>query len=102
MFKPGLTLAFSFEVRDLPESALHLCLECPEQWRLRLNGQPLSTPAEGWWVDTAFQKIALPTPLLHLGPNELTLETDFHDWVNIEAIYLIGRFAVSLAAVIRR
>ena len=91
-----LTLAFHFDILDLPGGAVHLCLERPAQWSLRLNGELVSAPAEGWWVDTAFQKIALPTSLLRAGPNELTLETDFHDGVNIEAVYLIGGFSVSL------
>ena len=91
-----LTLSFEFDIQDLPESLVHLCLERPEQWRLALNGQSIAASAEGWWVDTAFQKIALPSEVLKLGANTLTLETDFHDWVNLEAIYLIGAFGVTL------
>ncbi|MDQ2799314.1 MAG: hypothetical protein M3Y13_06690, partial [Armatimonadota bacterium] len=91
-----LTLAFEFEIDALPDGPVYLALERPDQWRLSLNGQPVTSAPDGWWVDTAFQKLALPASLLRLSANELTLETDFHDWVNMEAVYLLGRFGVAL------
>ena len=92
----AVTLAFGFSVDTLPSSDLHLALEQPGAFRITLNGAPISsttTPGD-WWVDTAFPRLPLPAALLRLGQNEITLEADFHEDINLEALYLLGEFGV--------
>jgi hypothetical protein len=91
-----LRLVFEFEIECLPTDPVFLCVERPAEWRMTLNGRPLPSQPEGWWVDTAFQKIPVPNSYLEAGHNELLLETDFHVGINIEAVYLIGAFGVRL------
>lgn len=92
----AVRLAFEFDVETLPEGPVFLGVEQPEAWRLTLNSQPLPPQTDGWWVDTAFQKIPIQGGLLHLGRNELLLETEFRTDINIEAVYLLGGFGVRL------
>ena len=91
-----LRLAFEFEIEFLPETPLFFCVESPDKWRMTLNGKPLSSQTEGWWVDTAFCKIPISASDLLLGCNVLALETEFHVGINIEAVHLIGVFGVRL------
>jgi len=92
----SLTLEFKFAVDSQPNDAISLCLERPEQWQITLNGRVIPSDVSGWWVDKAFQKIALPPEALVLGGNVLTLTGDFHQEMNLEAVYLIGGFGVRL------
>jgi len=89
-----VTLVFEFDVDEVPDGPVHLCLEQPRHWQVRLNDRLLPSEAQGWWVDAAFQKLALPTDALTAGGNVLTLTGDFHQGVNLEALYLIGGFGV--------
>ena len=91
-----ITLALEFEAEEVPDGPLHLCLECPENWRILLNGMPISSETWGWWVDTAFQKIRLPREALNQGHNELILSGNFGEETNIEAVYLTGTFGVRM------
>jgi hypothetical protein len=92
-----LALEFDFEVAGLPDSEVELALETPEAFALSLNGAPLPAPLPGaWWVDACFRCIVVPSRLLRQGTNVLRLETDFHDGVNLEALFLLGGFGVRL------
>ncbi len=91
-----VALAFEFSVEDIPSDPVFLCMERPERWQLTLNGEPLSSAAEGWWVDTAFPRIGLPMGSVQQGGNVLTLEADFHEGIDLEAVYLVGAFGVRL------
>ncbi|MCX7046178.1 MAG: glycosyl hydrolase [Candidatus Sumerlaeota bacterium] len=93
--KGKVRLAFDFHIEQALQGPVILCMERPERFSLKLNGEPISNAAmEGWWVDTAFQKVPLPSGLLRAGANELECETIFHEGINIEALYLIGDFGV--------
>ena len=92
----ALTLEFEFAVDSVPDGPIFLCLERPERWRIALDGRPIPSEAQGWWVDLAFQRIALPPEALKAGSHVLTLEGDFRQDVNIEAVYLLGGFGVRL------
>jgi len=89
-------LEIQFDIDNMPAGPVSLCAERPELWRFTLNGVPVSSQADGWWVDTAFEKLALPDGSLQSGANVLVLETDFRDDINLEALYLIGDFGVSV------
>ena len=91
-----LSLQFEFDIDALPDTPVYLCLERAAQWTLTLNGRSLPSAPDGWWVDTAFEKILVPADMLALGRNMLTLDVPFHAHVNIEAVYLVGAFGVQL------
>lgn len=91
-----LKLAFEFFIEEMPAQALHLAMERPEFFEVSINGRRLQTQPNGWWVDTAFQKLAIPSAYLQTGSNVVVLETAFYQGLNLEAIYLLGEFGVEL------
>ena len=91
-----LALEMRIDVQNVPTDPVFLCMERPELWRLTLNGKEIATTPNGWWVDAAFEKIALPEGSLRTGTNVLVLETDFRQDTNLEALYIIGDFGVTL------
>ncbi|WP_119319913.1 hypothetical protein [Capsulimonas corticalis] len=89
-----LALEYLFTLESAPDKPVTLAIERPKQWRISLNGQAISSDADGWWVDAAFEKLALPAAALQTGENILTLEIPFHAAINLEALYLLGDFGV--------
>ena len=88
-------LEFEFDAAVLPQSSVHLGIERPERVSVLLNGVPVDNQrVDGWWVDHAIQRLPLPEAALQTGANTITLEVDFHDGVDLEAIYLLGDFGV--------
>jgi len=88
-------LAFAFFVEKVPAAPVTLCIEQPQNFDVTVNGKVVSsTPLSGWWIDPCFRKIAVPLDYLQQGENRVELRTDFHEWVDIEAVYLIGDFGV--------
>ncbi|BCM94433.1 hypothetical protein IAD21_06340 [Abditibacteriota bacterium] len=87
-------LAFEFFVDDLPEGPIQVALERPEIVALRLNGHRVESTPDGWWVDNAFHLVNVPIHFLIEGANVLEWEVDFHEGINIEALYLLGNFGV--------
>ena len=77
---------------------LHLAIEQPGDFDIRLNGVQL--PAEddaGWWCDQSLRLLPVNPALLQVGLNELTLSnTRYTARSNLEIIYLLGNFGVAL------
>jgi hypothetical protein len=95
--KGQVTLAFGFELEEIPAQGVELAIEQPQWFRIALNGKPLESSAtSGWWVDPAIQKIVVPAGLLVRGSNTLELVTDFRQDRYFEALYLLGNFGVNL------
>jgi hypothetical protein len=93
-----LRLRFGFHVQALPEEPIHLVIERPERYVISLNGHLILKPEKpDYWVDQVFKKIAIPLDALKMGENTIELETQFHQGVDLEAIYLIGSFGVRLS-----
>jgi hypothetical protein len=92
-----LELRFAFDVQTVPSGPVSLACERPERLSLSLNGRPLATRPTGWWIDRAFQTLALDPSLLRAGRNELVATLEFTEQVNVEAMYLLGSFGVRLA-----
>lgn len=93
-----LTLRFTFSVEVLPASDILLMLEQPEQQRITVNGHPLPVPRDtGWFIDPCFRTIPLPASLLRAGVNEILLEREYGYGSDLEAIYLLGSFGVSVS-----
>ena len=90
-------LTFTFDVRDVPATPVTLALETPARFAVALNGRTVDTHADaGWWVDPAFRRVPLPADALRPGANELTLDAMFDDDLNLEAVYLLGDFGVTV------
>lgn len=96
--KTKLTLEFEFNIdAHFEPEALELLMEQPDYWRVELNGCPITTSQDdGWFIDPCFRRLTLPDGILKSGRNVIRLETEFCHHVDLEAIYLLGNFAVSL------
>ena len=95
--KGRVTLAFPFRAKTIPAGPVTLCIEHPEHFAIKLNGRTVSSKPDGWWIDPAIEKVALPEQALVKGKNTLELQMAFSEDKNIEAIYLIGDFGVRVA-----
>ena len=91
-----VVLAYDFNIETLPLGTVFLCVENPEQWEVSINNKAVHNTPHGWWIDNAFEKIAIPEGLLNLGRNTVLLETAFCEKTNIESVHLIGRFGVRI------
>lgn len=93
-------LAYSFDIKKLPDGPVHLGLEHPEIMTITLNGQQLSTDTgAGWWVDPSLRRIPVPAPALNTGRNTLHLELEYDEqFSGLEIVYLLGAFGVSVHA----
>ncbi|TDG00211.1 glycosyl hydrolase [Paenibacillus piri] len=86
-------LKLSFEVQDVPDSGIHLVLEGAQQFAIRLNGQPVQSTPEGWFVDRSMDRV--PLPGLRRGTNELELSCAYRQSMELEDCYMTGDFGVS-------
>lgn len=94
-------LRYDFEADVIPES-LFLVMEQPGNFVVEVNGTELTAKEDaGWWVDTCLKKIVLPPALLKTGENLIVLTVDFHEEINLEALYLLGDFGVGIDGVRR-
>jgi hypothetical protein len=84
-------LRFEFEV-DALLTTCELVVETASELHLELNGKPLPTP-QGFWLDPSFQCYNI-TELLQSGVNSLELRGTYTDATELEAVYLLGDFAV--------
>lgn len=83
---------FRFDVKEVPSNPVFLVLEEPGEYRIALNGEEVAVRIEGWFLDKAFQKIRLPSPVS--GRNELVLSCAYRSRMEAEDCFLIGDFAV--------
>jgi hypothetical protein len=91
-----VTLRFSFEVAAMPGTPVRLSVERPERFAIELNGQPIYEPTGERWIDEAFTPLAVPASALRLGENTIEMTCKFVPSDDLEAIYLLGDFGVSL------
>lgn len=113
-----VTMRFRFKSQLTQVSPLWLVLENPEACQITMNGTPISHETDqGWWIDKSFRKLDV-TNLLRQGENEILITRRFqcseetyrikndptvHEALSnrvtveteLEAIYLLGDFAVS-------
>jgi hypothetical protein len=94
--KGTVRLLFTFVVDSVPNGAVDLCLETPDQFRIKLNGHAVKLEAGVTWIDIAFKRFGLPKEYLKKGENILEQEVDFREDINLEALYLLGNFGVKL------
>ena len=93
-----IELRYAINVKHPPSGMLHLAIEQPGDFHIRLNGVQL--PAEddaGWWCDQSLRLLPVNPALLKVGLNELTLSNArYTARSNLEIIYLLGNFGVAL------
>lgn len=92
-----VTLSYAFNVDVLPQGELFLCVESASDFEVTVNGNLLDTATDQWWIDPCYDKIPLDGSLLRKGKNIVTLKTVFTEDKNLENIYLVGDFGVSLS-----
>lgn len=93
-----LKLRFGFSVNDIPKEPIQLVMERPDLFEVTFNGKEVDVSGElEKWIDHSFHKVLIPLEYLTTGENYVELETGFHQGVDLEAIYLIGKFGVSLS-----
>lgn len=86
-------LAFPFQVDEVPDRPCRLAVERPEGLEVRLNGVPCAR-AEGWFMDRGIGLFDLPP--MKPGHNEIALRGQYTADRELEDMYLIGDFAVSI------
>ena len=92
---PSHTVHLRFAIHsEMRVEGAHLAGECLEGARILLNGEPAASAPEGWYVDKCLCVYALPA--LVQGENTLTIDLPFGQRTNVEWMYLLGDFAVTL------
>ncbi len=90
-----VTLRYRFDSEIEVHNACY-AMERPEHAVITLNGEPVATKADGWYVDEIIRKVSLP--LIKKGTNELLVEIPFGRKVNLEWSYILGEFGVEAYA----
>lgn len=83
---------FCFDVAQVPGSPCSIGIEHAEQFTLTLNGRPVESVVNGWYLDRSIGVVALPP--LSPGRNELVLRCVYRNRSELENCYLLGDFAV--------
>lgn len=73
---------------------IELALENEPVTELIWNGEKIEHKVTGYYVDREFHKVILP--VLKKGKNILEVRLPYHTRVNLEAMYLLGGFGVSV------
>jgi hypothetical protein len=98
--KAKVTLRFTFESAFTVNEPTQLALEPVEGIQICLNGIKISREfdpaARTWWVDEAIETVPLPGNGIRAGNNILTIDFPFGLLTNIERLYLLGAFSVTL------
>jgi hypothetical protein len=94
-----IRLDFDFSLKQMIFGPIELALEQPQFFTIHVNGHLLDKARNsipGQWIDNAFHRFGIPRAFLRAGENHIQLEADFHEDVNLEAIYVLGDFGVSV------
>jgi len=92
-----IELCYRVDVESVPSGPLMLALEDPARFEIKINGLVVPVESEcGWWVDPCLRLLPLDVCGLVVGANEITLRGTFDEGANLEAMFLLGRFAVAL------
>ena len=86
-----LTLRFRIE-SEIDVGGVKLALEDADTTEITVNGEAITTPTDGWYVDKAIRTVMLPP--LHIGENIIEITVPIGRRTNLEAFYLLGDFGV--------
>ena len=90
------TLELRFPVEsELAAAGAKLALEQPEFTEIFLNGAPVKSAPDGFYVDPQIRTV--PLPALRAGKNEIILKIRFRHKTDVENCYLLGAFGVRAA-----
>lgn len=81
-------------VSEIEKEKVELALENESITELIWNGVPVPHEVSGYYVDREIHKVVLPG--LKKGKNRLEARIPYHAGVNLEAMYLLGDFGVSV------
>ena len=87
-------LRFDFDVDDLPTGPVSLLVEGAEQFDILLNGAAVNNTAAGWYLDRSMHTVTLPE--LEQGSNTLELRCRYTNHMELEDIFILGDFGVSV------
>jgi hypothetical protein len=87
-------LEYAVDVCKVPPNPVYLVVEAPEQLKITVNGNAVSSQDQGFWRDISFRKLDISL-CLREGRNEFVLKGTFDHQTEIESIYLVGRLAVT-------
>lgn len=88
-----VTLEYAIE-SDFECPGVSLALEEPEETAVSLNGREIGNNLTGWYVDKSIKTLSLGT--IPKGKSVLTLKRPLTPSSNLEGIFLLGEFDVSL------
>ena len=91
--KHTVHLRFAFD-SEVAVAAPELAIEEIENAAVRFDGKPVELKANGWFVDKAIKRCALPG--FTSGRHTIEVDIDFKRRGNIEWCYLLGDFGVKL------
>lgn len=92
-----VVLEYRFEAETVPEECF-LALEDREHVTgLSLGDREIPVQSAGKWLDSCFDRIALPSGCVKKGVNVIKITYAYYKTGGIEAVYLLGRFGVRLA-----
>lgn len=92
-FDHTLSLRFAVET-DTDLSGVLLAMENDEKTRIYLDGEEVENVQAGWYVDHCIRTVKLPD--MKAGSHTLVLEIPYNSKVNIEAMFLLGDFKVTV------
>lgn len=94
----AVELRYQLQASHIPSGDVYLALERPGAYEIFVNGNELCTDmCSGWWVDRSLHKVPLPSRVLMVGENEITLRCRYGtDHVGLETIYILGHFGVHM------
>ncbi|HHV12448.1 MAG TPA: hypothetical protein GXX75_19420 [Clostridiales bacterium] len=91
--KDFVTLYYDFE-SEIEIKGAQLALERPENAEITFNGEKVTKSPIGYYVDRFIR--TLPLPAIKKGSNHLMLRIPFWRKTNLENLYILGDFGVSV------
>lgn len=93
-YEHSLSLKFAIQSQTALDN-LHLALEEAEDMEIWVNGNPVPNRSDGWYTDRDIRTV--PIGRFREGCNEILVRIPYNRKRNIEAMYLLGEFGVSVA-----
>ena len=93
-----LELEYTFTIKDVPCSAVHLAVERPETFQITVNGVSIDSDSEcGWWCDKSLRRLEVDPSILKRGENVIHMRCAYDEnHSGLEYIYLLGAFGVRI------
>lgn len=87
-----LQLKYKFHITDLPLCCA-LAIENPHAFTISVNGRKINN-ISGFWIDEDIQTLDIHQ-CLHVGQNEISMDTNYRPDMELEDCYLVGKFGVT-------